>query len=180
MRTVTLLVGLIALFSANKGLAQDDLDSNYAVYEGQTFSYMLESPDDWVLNLDEAQHDELSACMFPKIMTYTDAKLAINVWIFKLDSLSLQEFITRDSAFYIKSNSSIVFDKRDSIKISENLYAVALRTNNPGTDYSLAMVAYIDAVTEVIVYELNIHNYSYYLAGAVKLEEALKKFAFIR
>jgi hypothetical protein len=141
---------------------------------------MMEAPDDWVLDLENAQFDGLSAYFCPEDMTYFDAKAAINIWIFKLDSLTFREFISADSLTYLKNDSLIQFDKTDSINITDSQKAIILYTTDPGAEYNLASVAYIDADTEIVIYELNIAAWHFYLIGTVKFDEAIKKFSFVK
>ncbi len=178
MKNIVYLMTLLLLNSL--AFAQDDLDSNYAFYEGQTLSYLLEAPEDWVLNLDDANFDGLSACFYPDDMTYFDNKLCIKVWIFKLDSLSFDEFISSDSSYYLNTVEDIEFKNPDTLKITEKQIAVILRVKDPGALYTLAAVAYIDAVSEIIIYELNISGRQFDLVSQVKFKEALEKFSFVK
>lgn len=171
---------IILLICHTISFAQDDLDSNFALYEGESWSYIMEAPDDWVLDLENAQFDGLSAFFCPEEMTYFDAKLAISIWIFKLDSLTFREFISADSLVYLKSDSLIEFDKADSLNITDSQKVIVLSTIDPGGEYSLAMVGYIDAGAEIIIYELNLSAWRFYHIGTVKFKEAINNFSFVR
>jgi hypothetical protein len=97
-----------------------------------------------------------------------------------LDSLGFREFISADSARYLRADSTIKFVKTDSVLITDNQKAIVLKMDDPGAYSSLAMVAYIDAVSEIVIYELNISQRRFHAVGTVKFEEALSKFSFVK
>jgi len=174
-----LINAIIIVLAGSLVYAQNDPDSNYAFYEGQTYSFLMEAPEEWKLNLEDAQFDGLSAFFCPEEMDYFDAKYGISIWIFKLDSLTFREFITADSSAYAGSDS-LEFDKIDSLDLADDKKAIALRVKDPGGVSSTAIIAYIDGGKDIIIYELNIRNRRFYTIAYLGFEEALKKFSFVR
>lgn len=144
-------------------------------YEGGIYQVKIDPPDGWKFDLENPRIDGRSAACFPGNQEYYNNKAMIVVWIYKLDSLSFREFISRDSISYLKGNSSLQLKKKDSLKIAEERNAFVLETSDPGGKSSMASVAYIDVGTEILIFELNIAGRMEYAEGQTRLMEMVEK-----
>ncbi|UCD94514.1 MAG: hypothetical protein JSU69_00230, partial [Candidatus Zixiibacteriota bacterium] len=135
--------------------AQESDDTSYAYYKGETYTYSFKAPENWVLNLEEAYAEGYTAAMYPEGQEYYDSRMIIYVWIFKNTDKSLTQFISADSAHYVKRNG-IGFLRTDTLDLEGGDIAIILEVDDPGGASKLAMIGYIDAVTEIVIYELHI------------------------
>lgn len=171
---------LILVTPATFATAQEFPDTNYAFYEGRTYSYIMEAPEGWVVDLENSYEDGFTAALYPEGESYFDAYVIIFIWIFKNDTLSIREFISADSLNYLRDNEYLEFRRSDSIATAEDSYATILETEDPGAESTIAAVGYIDAKTEIIIYELNISERMLFAEGDSKFREALTAFVYIR
>ena len=175
-KNVAVFLILAAGFSA--AFAREPADTNYAYYEGETYSYTLEAPDKWTLNLEDAYADGYTAALYPEEESYINSKMTIYIWIFKNDSYTFQDFISADSAHYLKEDENLEFWGTDSLGIDSGSYAIILQLDDPGGASELAMIGYINAVTEIVIFELHIADRVYFPEADGKFREALTKFSF--
>ena len=152
-------------------------DSSRAYYRGETYSYSFRAPEGWLLNLDNAYSEGYTAAMYPQGQDYPDAKTIVYVWIFRTSGKSLAEFISADSAHYVRKDS-LDFLRTDTLKIKGGDAAIILEADDPGGASKLAAIGYIDAVTEFVVYELHITDRVYFAEAYGKFREALRWFSF--
>ncbi|MEP0829042.1 MAG: hypothetical protein HRF51_11020 [bacterium] len=144
-------------------------------YEGGIYQVNINPPKGWKFDLENPRIDGRSAACFPSDQEYYNNKAMIIVWIYKLDSLTFCEFISRDSISYLKKSSSLQFKKKDSLKIVEEREVIVLETSDPGGKSSMASVAYIDVGSEILIFELNIAGRIEYAEGQTRLMEMVEK-----
>lgn len=142
-------------------------------YEGGIYQVNIVPPGGWKFDLENPRIDGRSAACFPGDQEYYNNKAMIVVWIYKIDSLTFREFISRDSISYLKKSSSLQFKKKDSLKIAEERNVFILETSDPGAKSSMASVTYIDVGTEILIFELNIAGRMEYAEGQTRLMEMI-------
>jgi hypothetical protein len=177
MKTTIFILAFIAIGSA--AIGQEIPDSNYAIYAGEKFFFIMAAPDGWNLALEEAQASGYSAAFYPSESEYLSAKQIIYIWIFKKDSLTYNEFVSADSSNYLLRDDSIAFIAGDSMHINDSIMIKILDFRDPGGYSMLAKVAYIDMISEVVVYELNIANREGFIEAENKFIRALRKFSIL-
>ena len=169
---------LVLLLIATAGSAQnqeaDSTDNIY--YSGETYIYRITAPKGWVFDLENAQADGRSAACYPREQKYYDYDRIVYIWIFKRDSLSFRKFMTADSARYLKKYSGLAFRKKDSLVLAEDRKICFMETVDPGGKSNIASVAYADAGTETIVFELNITRPVLFAETESAFVQMLKKF----
>lgn len=171
---------LVLILCLSVVFSQESEEPDQAYYEGRTYSYLFEAPEDWILDIDNAYEDGYTAALFPEEQTYTYSDMTILIWVFKNDSLSFGEFVTADSAYYLKRNDGLQFRKTDTLFVDDGIRAIVMEADDPGAESSIAMIGYIDVRTEVVIYELSISERMYFAEGASRLHEALRKFTLVR
>lgn len=144
-------------------------------YEGGIYQVNIVPPRGWKFDLENPRIDGRSAACFPEDQEYYNNKLIVVVWIFPLDSLSFHEFMRRDSISYLRENPTVSFKKKDSISYADERTAIILETSDPGAKSSLASVAYLDAGTEILIFELNIAGRMEFTEGKTRLMEMVEK-----
>lgn len=144
-------------------------------YEGGIYQVNIVPPRGWKFDLENPRIDGRSAACFPEDQEYYNNKSIIIVWIFPLDSLSFSEFMRRDSVSYLRESSTVSFKKRDSITFADERIAIILETSDPGAKSSMASVAYLDAGTEILIFELNIAGRMEFAEGQTRLMEMVEK-----
>jgi len=159
--------------------SQTVMDSDRAQYEGKTHTYEFRAPEGWILDIENAYRDGFTAAMCPEDEFYGNARTAIFVWVYLLDSTTFGEFISADSGFYANGTDKIEFIRSDTIYNSDSARTVIFETADPGVTYKIATVAYIDVGTEVVIYELDIDSRELYAEGESKFREALYNFRYI-
>jgi hypothetical protein len=152
-------------------------DTSYAYYEGKTFSYFFEAPEGWILNLEDAYAEGYTAAMYPEGQEYSNSKAIIYVWIFENNDYDFAGFISADSAHYAKKDKA-EFLRTDTLELESGDIAIILEVDDPGGASKLAMIGYVDAVTEIIIYELRITDRVYFAEADGKFREALTRFSF--
>jgi len=158
---------------------QEEADSNFAVYESEDFTYLFHSPEGWALNLDQAQNDGYSAALFPDSEQYIGASQTVYIWIYTTDSIKFDEFVSLDSANYVKENA-IKIDTSYLLDIDKELSAYILEVADPGGASQLNMIAYLSSHPDIIIYELNILGREFRAQAEDKFVEAIKLFDRMR
>ncbi|MCX6830485.1 MAG: hypothetical protein NT002_14555 [candidate division Zixibacteria bacterium] len=171
---ILIAVGIYSAFS------QEPDSSNSIYYAGQTFVSRITAPKGWVIDLENAQADGRSAACYPTGQKYYDYDRIVYIWIFKRDSLSFREFLTADSARYLKKYPGVAFRKKDSLVLAEDRKICFMETVDPGGKSNIATVAYADAGTETIVFELNITRPVLFAETESVFIQMLKKFSQTR
>ena len=156
---------------------EQPVDTNVIIFEGGQYIFSIAPPTGWVTDLDNAAHDGYTAAMFPDSASYYRSKQIIYVWIFPLDSMSFEQFISADSISYLASVNGLVFSERKIISDSTANDMVVLETYDPGGKTDLATLAYIDGEDEIIVLQLSIYDRMYYNPARASFDEVLGKFA---
>ncbi len=157
----------------------DTLPGDTIYYDGVDHSFMFVAPQGWVVDTTNAYFDGYTAAMFPGNETYFSATKQIMVWVLDLDSLTFDEFITRDSLHLNKTKGILFYDryplhdrahrqkvlehkfglskaiKPDTSKIDT---CIVLELSDPGGKSREAMIAYGNAGSEIVVFQLNIPN----------------------
>jgi hypothetical protein len=170
---------LVLLLIATAGSAQnqeaDSTDNIY--YSGETYIYRITAPKGWVFDLENAQADGRSAACYPAEQKYYDFDRIVYIWIFKRDSLTLREFLTADSIRYLNRNRDLSFKRTDSVVFSGDRTIYLLEAADPGGKSNIATVAYADAETETVVFELNIIKPVLFAETESVFIQMLKKFS---
>jgi len=175
LKYLILVLGMT--FTSQFCYGQQAVDSNYAIFDGDSAFYILHPPDDWTLALEEAQLDGYSAGFYPDSSLYATSNVVINAWIFKNNNLKFEKFIEADTLNYIDADDRFKITETDTLSINEKLKIIIFNFNDPGGWSSLAAVAYIDAVAEIVIYELHISNRDQFIEADSKFREALGKFS---
>jgi hypothetical protein len=175
-----LLIFMILLAFVPQVLAEEDpAPLTIAYYHGDVHTCTFRAPENWKVDLDNANLDGMTAAMYPDSENYVDADMIIFIWVFKCDSLPFREFITADSAFYVNSGDGLEFTKIDSIINSRGNKWIILETADPGAKQTVCLVGYLDAEAEIVIYELNISDRIFYAEGESNFREALASFSFL-
>jgi hypothetical protein len=153
--SILFLPFLYALFAGPIWSQQSD-STDDIYYSGETYIYRITAPIGWVFDLENAQLDGRSAACYPKEQKYYDFDRIVYIWIFKRDSLSFREFMTADSARYLRRNPGLSFRRADSVMLSQKRKIFLLEAADPGGKSNIASVAYADVNAETIIFELNI------------------------
>ena len=166
-----------AVHSISVGQSQEEPGS--AWYYGEAHTYRIQAPKGWSLDTENAYKDGYTAAMCPEGEFYLDAKRAIFIWIFPKDSLTFEQFFISDSAYYVGKQKGLVFSRKEYSYTRDSAQVVILTTADPGGPYNLAMVAYIDTETEVVIYELNIDSREDHAPAESAFREALRRFGYV-
>ncbi len=177
MRFQYLLITAFVLFLTYlKTTAQENPQNEGAYYEGGTFSYYMNAPEDWIIDFDNAENDSYTAAFYPDSESYFGYTTKIRVGIFKNGERTYSEFISADSAYLLEKIENLEIIRSDTTFYSSGNQAIIFETKDPGGEYELAMVAYIDMTTETVVYELLISSREYFGEGESRFREALDRF----
>nr|MBN2276286.1 hypothetical protein [candidate division Zixibacteria bacterium] len=149
--------------------------SDYAYYEGGTYAYFFRAPSGWILDLDNAHLDGYTAAMYPDSQSYDYSDMIIYVWIFPKDSMAFQEFITRDSAHYIKTHEGLSFIANKPGINSDSLRFTTLETDDPGAIYDIVSITYFDLISEIVIYEAHIAERRFHTDIAEHLHQAINE-----
>ncbi len=179
-----ILTALPLNLSANPGPSAppnvpDTLPGDTIYYDGVDHSFMFVAPQGWTIDTTNAYFDGYTAAMFPGSESYFNATKQILVWVLDLDSLTFDEFITRDS-LHLNKTKGILFYNRYPLhdpahrqKVLEQKFGlskaiepdasridtcIVLELNDPGGKSKDAMIAYGNAGSEIVVFQLNISN----------------------
>jgi len=178
MKNISLL--WIALIFCHSTLSsQDKVDTDYAYYEGDVYSYYINTIDDWLLDLGNAEKDGYTAAIYPNNESYFDYSIKIRIGIFKNGELTFDEFISADSIYLLKKTENLEIIRSDTVFYSSGNQAIIFETEDPGGEHELAMIAYIDMTTETVVYELLISSREYFGEGETRFREALERFEVV-
>jgi len=167
----------MALFIGAGIAAGETVDSNQVIFEGDSSFYLMSPPNNWTLGLEEAQLDGYSASFFPDDQIYADADKIIYVWIFKNNGLTFDKFIEQDTLNYLEQDTLLKIINTETIPINEIAKIQVFEFNDPGGWTSLAKVAYIDAIGEIVIYELHLVKREDYITAEKKFREALDNFS---
>lgn len=155
---------------------EEPVDTNVIVFAGEQYVFSIAPPTGWVTDLKNAAHDGYTAAMFPDSASYYRSKQIIYVWIFPLDSLSFEQFVSADSVSYLASIKGLIFSGRTMVSDSGENEIVVLQTYDPGGKNDLAVLAYVNGEDEIIIFQLSIYDRMYYPSGYAALEEVLSNF----
>ncbi|MBN2227022.1 MAG: hypothetical protein JW763_06625 [candidate division Zixibacteria bacterium] len=155
------------------------VDTNVIIFEGEQYIFAIVPPAGWVTDLDNAAHDGYTAAMFPDSASYFRSRQIIYIWIFPLDSMSFEQFVSADSASYLASINGLIFSERKIVSDSTENDIVVLEAYDPGGKTDLAALAYIDGEDEIIVLQLSIYDRMYYADARASLNEVLANFAIL-
>ena len=89
----------------------DTLPGDTIYYDGVDHSFMFVAPQGWTIDTTNAYFDGYTAAMFPGDESYFSATKQILVWVLDLDSLTFDEFITRDSLHLNKTKGILFYDR---------------------------------------------------------------------
>lgn len=169
---ITFVLSVICL----KTTAQDNPHNEGAYYEGGTYSYFMNAPEDWIVDFENAESDRYTAAFYPDSESYFNYTAKIRIGIFKNGKKTYGEFISEDSSYLLKKIENLEIIRSDTIFYSGGNRAIIFETEDPGSEYELAMVAYIDMTTETVVYELMISSREFFGEGESRFHEALDRF----
>jgi len=178
MKTAIKILFLLFFTLCGAITAQTVSDSSRALYEGKIHSYQFMAPEGWAVDIENAYEDGYTAAISPAGTFYSDAQMAIFIWVYPIDSISFEEFIRADSAYYAGNIDKLEFIGSDTLFNSDGVRMIVFQTADPGGVYDQAMVAYIDTESEVVIFELNIEYREQFAEAESKLREALRRFRY--
>jgi len=159
---------------------QEINDSSGAYYTGNTYIYKFGAPENWILDLENAYEDGYTAALYPDSNSYTFADMIIYIWVFKRDSLSFEDFISQDSAYYLKEDIHLKFSRSIREFVTpDRIPSVTLEVDDPGAFVTIAFVTYLDLKSEIVIYEAHISDRMYYAEMESKLREAIESLGII-
>ncbi|PKK84546.1 MAG: hypothetical protein CVT49_02940 [candidate division Zixibacteria bacterium HGW-Zixibacteria-1] len=169
------------LFVAVAATADDQVgfEENYVLYEGETDNFIIDAPDHWYIDIENASKDGYTAAIFADTESYNDPSMIIYVWVYHKDSLSFQEFISEDSAYYIKRDAALTVASADTVLTDQGKTAVVFEMENPGMGSETAAIGYIDAGPEIVIYELDVRRLDHFLEGNYNFREAIWLFKVV-
>jgi hypothetical protein len=173
LTAILLIIFIIVAFDLIS-LAQETPKKNIIYYDGQIYTTAISAPQDWEINIDDARIDNRTAAIYPFKQRYYKSDMIIYIWIYGKDTLSFSSFITADSLRYLRKNKEIKFIKNDTATICGDRKIVLIENDDPGAVSNIATVAYADAGTEIIVFELDVSYRSYFAEGQSTLWWVLK------
>lgn len=175
----------------------DTLPGDTIYYDGTDHSFLFAAPLGWVIDTTNAYFDGYTAAMFPANESYFNATKQIFVWVLDLDSLTFEEFITADSLHLHKTKKMLFRDRyplgdpnneqrrlqrKFGIK-SEDAYdttqvdtCIVLEINDPGGVSREAGLAYFNAGSEIVIFQLNISERFHVGLAQRAFEKVLKSF----
>lgn len=169
----------IAVLIASAAAAQDAVgfEENYVIYEGEKHDFIIDAPEHWYIDVENASRDGYTAAIFSDTESYNDPSMIIYVWVYQKDSLSFQEFVSEDSAFYINKDAALTFKSSDTLTTQQGLKVIIFESDNPGMGSETAAIAYIDAEPEIVIYELDVRRLDHFLEGNYNFREAISMFS---
>jgi hypothetical protein len=177
---------LFLLLLANPALvtlptAREDPDTNSVYYQGEVYFYTMEAPEGWILKLQE-EDSPYAAVISPDTQDAGTGLPSIYIGIYKNLSRSFRDFISADSAYIVKQDqeNKLEFIRSDTLFNSEGRETIIFETEDPGGRHNLAVIAYIDAGTETVVYELQITERLQFREAESKFREALSCFSMAK
>lgn len=156
MMVYWLTVALL-LAGAGQGFAGVELDSNTAIFEGATHTYLFSPPPGFRLETDSSAYDGYSFAFIPDSAEYSSSPVTVGINIFRLENAQVDDVIDADTAA-IRSHygHDLIIDPIDPPKMPVSLPTRMFYLNNMDRFIPNVMVAYIDGGTELIVVELTI------------------------
>ncbi|MEW5922797.1 MAG: hypothetical protein AB1746_02290 [Candidatus Zixiibacteriota bacterium] len=154
-------------------------EENYVLYEGEKHNFIIEAPDQWYIDVENASKDGYTAAIFSDTESYNNPSMIIYVWVYQKDSLSFREFVSEDSAYYIKKDAALTFISTDTLTTQQGRKVVIFEVENPGMGSETATVAYIDGEPEIVIYELDIRRPDHFLEGNYNFREAISLFSIM-
>jgi len=183
MKSYLIITIFFLVFSIS--VAQDDQQPPdailrpYIFYETNQYTCKFIAPEHWKFDLNNAQLDDYSAALLPDTNEYYDSGIIIFIWIFNGRQYTYDQFVSYDSAAYIKENPEIKFMRTDSVLTKTDQWVTYFETAEPGGKYELAAVGYIPAGNEIIVYEMNITNRLFFSEAQFAIRDALEGFELV-
>lgn len=175
----------------------DTLPGDTIYYDGVDHSFMFVVPNGWLADTVNAYFDGYTMAMFPGHESYFNATRQILVWVLDLDSLTFEQFITVDSAHLAKTKK-IIFKRRYSLNdplhekgrleskfgisrasASDTAHVdtcIVLEIRDPGGVSREAMIAYCNAGSEIVIFQLNISGPVHSVLSMRAYEKVLKSF----
>ena len=174
------MIGIAVLIAA-AAAAQESagFEENYVLYEGDKHSFIIDAPDQWYIDVENASRDGYTAAIFSDTESYNDPSMIIYVWVYQKDSLSFQEFVSEDSTFYVNKDAALAFKSTDTLTTQQGLKVIIFEADNPGMGSETAAIAYIDAEPEIVIYELDVDRLDHFLEGNYNFREALGLFSVV-
>ena len=164
LKVISLIFVILLPVTVMSEKADSLLDNNTAFYEGAKQNYIIPSPDDFIMVIDEAAADGYSFAFIPDSNSYDSAGMIIGINIFKIKSkkkkkFSLDQLITDDTTSYRKHYGK-------SLSISEVIPIVTETTDSIQTFYlndstrfiPNVMLGYYNGRQEVLIFELSVSS----------------------
>jgi len=172
-----LLLLLFVFFIVGPVSAQDSSHEESASYQGEKYAYYMTAPEDWIVDFENAEGDSYSIAFYPDSESYFDYTAKIRIGIFKNGKRTFEKFVSEDSVYLHKRTENLEIIRSDSLIYSSGNEAILFETEDPGGEYELAMVAYIDLMTEIVVYELLVSSREHFGEAEDKFQQALSLFS---
>ncbi len=142
--------------------AETGLDNNTAFYEGESLSYIISPPENFIMVEHEAEVDGYSFAFIPDGETYDSAQVRIGVNIFtikadKEKSVTLDDIIAEDtSAIRTHFGESLITYEVDSV-VTKSGHAIRnLYLNDTTRFIPNAMISYLYGGTEILIFDLTL------------------------
>ena len=129
VREISFLL-IVLLFGYLRLSAQDDAKSDGAYYEGEVFSYFMNAPEGWFMDLENAENDGQTAAFYPANENYFEYTTKIRIGIFKNGKRTYSEFISTDSAYLLKKTENLEIIRSDTVYNSNLSQAIVFETED--------------------------------------------------
>lgn len=149
---LVILLLACSVFGAEKDAV---LDSNTAFYNGENFRYVIPTPRQFKLVVDEAYADGYSMAFLPRTESYNSASVMIGVNIYKLRGMTLDTMILNDT-LSLRRHFGRGVQIRE-VQPLKTLTGEAARTFYLKQEKGFvpnAALAYFDGGAEVVIFEL--------------------------
>ncbi len=149
------MLPFIVLACSSALAAEEDLDSNTAFYEGETLNYILVPPPQFRMVGREAASDGYSFAFVPIGCEYDSTDVLIGVNIFKIRGLACDRVIEQDTAT-LREHYGADLDLREipEISVASGQVTRTFYLNSEDRFIPNVMIAYLDCLTEILIFEL--------------------------
>ncbi len=145
---------------APSALAEDSqyaLDSNVAFFEGQSRSYVIRAPRNFVMLIDEAGYDGYSLAFVPAKEDYATASTTVGVTYYELGENKFADALNADTAALRNHfGPGLVMRPVDSVRNFAGEALITFFLDDKSRFVPAVMVAYYDGGTEMLIFELSI------------------------
>ncbi len=154
---VIMLASCLIAASASAEDSQYELDSNVAFFEGETRSYVIRAPRNFVMVTDEATDDGYSLAFVPAKETYATAAATVGVTYYKLTENEFTDVLDSDTAAMRNHyGPGLVMRPVDSVRNFVGEILTTFYLDDKSRFIPAVMAAYYDGGTEMLIFELNI------------------------